>query len=159
MELLATLHRSGGINAVAGQLGVPPSRVFSGVEMLLPALVSGMRGHVRRFGGGEGGVAQLIRLFDAEGDGSLAVDVMSLDKVDPRRGVNLLLRIFETDAAVDAVIAKQSEQDIGAPLLGQIFPLLMMLVGGYVSAQAAGSGAEGTGGPRSLGELYDELVQ
>ena len=39
MDLLATLRRSGGIDALARQIGLPPATVFAGAEALMPALL------------------------------------------------------------------------------------------------------------------------
>jgi len=159
MDLLATLRRSGGVSAVAVQLDESPALVDRAVEALLPLIVDAMREEVRRQGGGDAGIAGLVEMFDNEGDGSLASRLLTDQHVDPTAGHRLLDRICQAPGAAARLAAKVEVPDLAPTFLGRLAPLLTMLVGGYMSARAAGSGTEGSGGPQGIGGLYEELTR
>ena len=159
MDLLATLRRSGGVSAVAVQLDEAPAQVDQGVEALLPLLVSEMRAEVARLGGGDEGIAALVALFDREGDGSLASRLLAERDVDPAVGYILLDRICREPGSSERLAGKVTDTELDKPMLARLAALLMMLVGGYMSARSAGTGAAGSGGPRELGELYEDLLR
>jgi hypothetical protein len=156
MDWLTTLRRSGGINALSRQLGVKPAEVSAGTEALLPALLGGLRQLADNFGGGETGVRALVDVLMELGGGQLAADVMAPSQLDTSPGNKILDRALGPDVARRAVLVEAErtaglDQAFGERLL----PALAMLVGGYITARAGGSGAEGSGG---LGGLLDSLT-
>ncbi len=63
------------------------------------------------------------------------------------------------DVARRAVLTEAERTSGLDQALGErILPGLAMLVGGYITARAGGSGAEGSGGLTGLGSLLDSLT-
>lgn len=159
MDWLTTLRRSGGINALSRQLGVTPAEVSAGTEALLPALLGGMRHVVDLLGGGDAGVRALVAELTALGGGQLAADVMAPGPLDTAPGKTILERIIGPDVAQRAVLVEAARNGGLDQAFGeQILPGLAMLVGGYITARAAGSGAEGSGGLAELSALLGSLA-
>ena len=127
MAILATLRQSGGINALARQLELPPADVMAAVNSLLPTLIE-------RFRQCSGGMPELLRLIEEVGGAAMAQALMSGGKVDVQPGVMLLARIGN-----EAAIAGDSPAETGlAPdIEARLTTLLAMLLGGYLSARSA----------------------
>lgn len=150
MDWLTTLRRSGGINALSRQLGVSPVEVAAGAEALLPAIVAGARHFVDRHGSGEAGARALVASFAEFGGGQLAADVMGPAPLDILPGLGIVDLLIGPDVARRAVLAEADRVGLD-PVLGErVLPGLAMLVGGYVTALAMGSGAKGSGGLRGV---------
>jgi len=162
MFLLATLQRSGGIEGLARQAEVSVDRVNPLCERLLPLLMVAMRNYVRSHGGGIAGVHSLMTLIDDCGDGGLAAAVLGEPGVCVAAGETLLAAFFAGRDERDRQIARQLDQapeEAADPVLvSRLFPLLAMLVAGYMAAQVGGSGAQGSGGIESLGPLLTFLL-
>ena len=86
MELLATLRESGGLNALARQMGLPPATILSLSNALLPGLVE-------RFWQYDGGMPALLQFIEEAGGAGMALEIMSENKVDIQPGLQLLARI------------------------------------------------------------------
>jgi hypothetical protein len=143
MDLLATLRRSGGIDALARQVGSPPRPVSGGVEALLPAVLGGLRDYAQRIGG-DPGVRALLAMIDGLGDGNLAAEVMGPGPLTVEAGDRILAQFFGSPGAKRQLardVAAESGQD--PAMLERILPILTMLVCGYVSARAGADGSEG----------------
>lgn len=137
MELLATLRRSGGIDALARQVGVVPATVGSAVEVLLPAVLEGLRAYAQRLGGGDAGIAAVLAMIDGLGDGDLAVAVMGPGPLCEEAGNKILAHALGTDDAKQRLareVAAVSGQE--PALLERLLPPLAMLACGYLSARA-----------------------
>lgn len=157
MDILDMLRRSGGIDAVSKQLAIPPADARAGVEALLPAVLGGFVQQRDRAGGGEAGLAAVIRLLDGHGGGSLAADVMGPNAADITSGNAVLGEIFGSKDVSRSVAAHGAQASgIDDALLRRMLPLLAMLVGGYLSARA-GSG-EGQGGVGRLGAILNAVL-
>lgn len=159
-ELLETLRRSGGLEAVSRELGIPPAKAAAGAEALLPAIMGGFRKRSEAAGGGETGLGGLIEMLGGLGGGSLASSVLGPDPTELGRGNEVLGQIFGTKDVSRAVAQDAAGRTGFDPAtLKQMLPLLAMLVGGYLSARAGGSGAQGSGGlgrqGSGLGSLFD----
>lgn len=150
MKLLVILQRSGGIEALARQAGLPVERAASLSEGLLPVVMFAMRDFVRANGGGDLGVRALLAAIELQGDGIMAAQVLSHDPVDTGPGQRLCDQFFAAGTA--------RAMDAGNPDGEAVLPLLTMLVSGYVAAQAGGSGTQGSGGLTNLGPLLDFLT-
>jgi len=155
MDLLAVLRRSGGIDAVARQIGVPPPQVAAGIDTLLPALLASLRSYAQQQGGGHVGIAGLLAMVNALGNGQLAADVMGPGPLAADAGDALLGQLVglpEARRRLASDVAAIGGQDSAA--IGHILPLLAMLVCGYISARAEADAAQGD----SLAWLRDLLM-
>lgn len=156
MDWLTTLRRSGGINALSRQLGVSPTEVAQGAEALLPALIGGLRQLADSLGRGEAGMRALVGELTTLGGGELAADVMAPDPLDLDPGKAIIARALGPDVARKAILIEAERNSGLDQALGQrILPGLAMLVGGYITARAVGSGAEGSGGIEGLSDALD----
>lgn len=156
MDWLTTLRRSGGINALSRQLGVSPADIASAATALLPALLAGLRQAADTLGEGDAGVQSLVDVLAELGGGQLAADVMGPGPLDTAPGNLLLDRVMGPEVARRAVLVEAERgQGLDPELGARVLPALAMLVGGYITARAGGSGAEGSGG---LGDLADTLT-
>jgi hypothetical protein len=159
MDWLTTLRRSGGINALSRQLGVSPAEVSAAAEALLPALLGGLRQLADRLGKGDAGVRALVEQIVELGGGQLAADVMGPGPLDSGPGNAILDRALGPEVARRAIFVEAERTgQIDQSLAERIFPGLAMLVGGYITARAGGSGAEGSGGLGGLGSLLETLT-
>jgi hypothetical protein len=159
MDWLTTLRRSGGINSLSRQLGISPAQVAAASEALLPALLAGLRQLAHGLGRGDAGVQALVKLLVELGGGQLAADVMGPGPLNTDPGNAILVRALGPEVARRAVLieadrAKGIDQALGE----RVLPGLAMLVGGYITARAGGSGAAGSGGVRELGALLESLT-
>lgn len=159
MDLLDVLRRSGGLEAVSKQLGVPPATASAGAEVLLPALIGGFRKHAEGAGGGEGGLGTLIGMLGGIGGGGLAANVLGPEETDIGKGNEVLGQIFGSKDVSRSVAADGAARTgIDVEVLKKMLPLLAMLVGGYLSARAGGSGAQGSCGLGGLGSILGAVL-
>lgn len=146
MDMLATLLRSGGVNALASQLGLSPATAATGTEALLPALLAGLRRHSEKAGGGEVGVRALVAMLAGLGGWKLAADIIEPGQPDVEPGNHILGEIFgPKDASRTIADHAAATTGLDAVTLNKMLPILAMLVGGYVAAQAARAEAESEG--------------
>lgn len=154
MDILDVLRRSGGLQAVSKQLGIPPVAALSGAEVLLPAIVGGFRKQAEGAGGGDQGLGSLISMLGTLGGGTLAANVLGPDETQVERGNDVLGQIFGSKDVSRTVAADGAARSgIEIAVLKKMLPLLAMLVGGYLSARAGGSGAQSSGGQGGLGSI------
>lgn len=154
MDVLDMLRRSGGINAVANQLGIAPATAMAGTEALVPAIIGGFRKSTEASGGGETGLGALVTMLGGLGGGALAANVLGPDATDIGKGNDVLGQIFGSKDVSRSVAADAAGRTgIDPAVLKQMLPLLAMLVGGYFSARAGGSGAQGSGGLGDIGSI------
>jgi hypothetical protein len=156
MEWLTTLRRSGGINALSRHLGVSPAEVSAATIALLPVILAGLRELIDRLGGDDAGPAALIDTLAELGGADLAAAVMGPEPLDVGLGRRIVEVVIGPDVARRAVLI-EAERTAGLDkaLAERVLPALAMLIGGYISALAVGSGAEGSGG---LGHLRETLT-
>jgi hypothetical protein len=134
MELLATLRRSGGINALARQLDVPPATATAGVKALLPVMLSGFRDYTN-------GLDRLVDLLAQHGGAALASAVMSVEPTDSAPGSAIVGKLFPDSAKLSTELQLAADEaGSDGQFLAQLSPLLAMLIGGYVAARAAAGG-------------------
>ena len=122
--MLAALQSSGGLNALARQLGATPSEALAAAEALLPRLLGAFQSI-------EGGVPALIALLGEMGGSALASAVMDEEQVDPAPGVAIL------DAIKSARLLAVDIEHAELALRERMLPMLAMLAGGYLAARAA----------------------
>jgi hypothetical protein len=146
MDWLAILRRSGGIDAVARQVGQSPVNGLAATEALLPTLVDGLRDFAQREGGGDAGIRALLAMIDRLGNGSLAAEVMGPGPLTANAGDTILEQTLppttsKVGLASDAAAAGQ----LDAAMLERMLPVLAMLLCGYISARAGVDDAQGGG--------------
>jgi len=120
---------SGGIEAIAAQLGVPHEQAQRGVEALLPSVLGGMGDNVDR----------LDTQISALGGVGLADNVVGPQPTQLDHGNQLLEGIFGSKD-VSRQVAGHAAQNSGLDpaLLKKILPILVMLVAGHLSARSSG---------------------
>jgi hypothetical protein len=159
MDWLTTLRRSGGINALSRQIGVSPAEVAAGAEALLTPLIGGLRRRADQLGGGDAGVLTLINELIELGGGELAAEVMSPAPLDNVAGNAILANALGPEVARRAVVLEAERvSGVGQDVVERMLPGLAMLVGGYITARAGGSGAAGSAGLDNPGSLLDTLT-
>ena len=147
MDLISILQQTGGIGAIASQLGVSPQVAEAGAAALLPAVVGGFSKHADGAGGGEGGLGSLIGMLGGLGGASLADNVLGPEPTDVDKGNDVLGQIFGSKDVSRTVAAHASNQTgIDPALLKKMLPILAMLVAGYMSHQASGAQGQQSGG-------------
>ena len=139
-DLINILQQTGGIAAIANQLGIPPAMAEAGAGALLPAIVGGMNNHADGAGGGEGGLGSLIGMLGGLGGAGLASNVLSDDPTNVDQGNSVLGQIFGSKEVSRTVADHASGQTgIDPAILKKMLPILAMLVAGYLSHQAGGA--------------------
>ncbi|HVR91179.1 MAG TPA: DUF937 domain-containing protein [Novosphingobium sp.] len=164
MDVMDMLRRSGGVDAIAKQLGIPPATAAAGAEAMVPAIVGGFRKQGEAAGGGDTGLGSLIGMLGTLGGGGLAANVLGPEPTDTARGNEVLGQIFGSKDVSRTVAGHAAGQTgIDPALLKQMLPILAMLVGGYLSARAQGGGAESPpsnadgGGLGGLGSILGSM--
>ncbi len=140
MRLDDRLVGTGGIAAMARDLGVSEHQARVGAGALLPAILGGFQKQARPAGG-------LGGLLDQLGGGSLLDDVLSPAPTPVDRGNAALGRVFGSKD-VSRAVAQHAAGKTGLDprMLRRMLPIVMMLVSGYMAkkrrADAAGTQAE-----------------
>ncbi|WP_309750390.1 DUF937 domain-containing protein [Novosphingobium sp.] len=147
-DLISILQQTGGIAAIANQLGIPPQMAEAGAGALLPAIVGGMSKQADAAGGGAGGLGSLIGILGSLGGAGLANNVLSDEPTNVDAGNSVLGTIFGSKDVSRTVADHASGQTgIDPAILKKMLPILAMLVAGYFSHQAGGGQQqEGQGG-------------
>ena len=158
-DLIAILQQTGGISAIASQLGIPAAMAEAGASALLPAIVGGFSKQADAPGGGAGGVGgglgSLIGMLGGLGGAGLAANVLGPEPTDVDKGNDVLGQIFGSKDVSRTVATHASNQTgIDPALLKKMLQILAMLVAGYMAHaggaqqgdQASGSNSAGIGG-------------
>lgn len=142
MNMLDMLRATGGLDAIAGQLGVSPDIAATGASVLLPAIVGGFQKQSDAAGGGAGGLGSIVDILGKLGGGGLATNVIAPEPTNVGQGNDILGQIFGSkDVSRSVAAAGASQTGLDPDLLKKMLPLLAMLVGGYLSSR--GGGADG----------------
>ena len=146
-DLISILQQTGGIGAIASQLGISPQVAEAGVAALLPAVVGGFSKQADTAGGGESGLGSLIGMLGGLGGASLATNVLGPEPTEVDKGNDVLGQIFGSKDVSRTVATHASNQTgIDPALLKKMLPILAMLVAGYMSQQASGAQGQQRGG-------------
>jgi hypothetical protein len=139
MDMMDMLRATGGLNAIAGQLGVSPELAATGASVLLPAIVGGFQKQSDAAGGGSGGLGSLIGMLGGLGGGALATNVIAPEPTNVAQGNDILGQIFGSkDVSRSVAAAGASQTGLDPELLKKMLPLLAMVVGGYLSSRGGG---------------------
>ncbi len=138
MDLMNVLLQTGGVEAIAKQLGVPPAMAEMGAKALLPAVVGGFNKQAAApAAASEGGLGGLINILGGLGGGGLATNVLGDEPTDINKGNDILGQIFGSKDVSRTVAGHAAGQTgLDPALLKQMLPILAMLVGGYMSHKA-----------------------
>ena len=134
----------GGLQALAGQLGVSPEQARQGAEGLLPSILAGMGD---KAGGPQAPNADALEQhLSTLGGPALADNVTGPQPTEVDKGNQILGHIFGSKD-VSRQVAGQAAQSTGlAPeLLKKMLPILVMLVAGQLAKRSAAQGG-GLGG-------------
>ena len=146
-DLIAILQQTGGISAIANQLGIPPAMAEAGASALLPAIVGGFSKQTEAPGGGAGGLGSLIGMLGGLGGAGLAANVLGPETTDVDKGNDVLGQIFGSKDVSRTVAAHASNQTgIDPALLKKMLPILAMLVAGYMAQAGGAQNGEQSGG-------------
>jgi hypothetical protein len=158
MDMMEMLRASGGLDAIAGQLGIPPEMAQAGAGALLPAIVGGFQKQSEVAGGGEGGLGSLIGMLGGLGGAGLADNVLGPQETDVNKGNDILGQIFGSKDVSRTVAGHAAGQTgLDPELLKKMLPILAMLVGGYLSSRGgAQDGTQGGGG--MLGSILGAVL-
>jgi hypothetical protein len=157
MPFTDILAQTGGLQAIARELGVSEAQAASGADALLPAILGGFKKQTQSQPAGLDGLGGLLGQL---GGGGLLDNVLAPQPTDVRRGNDVLGQIFGSQDVSRAVAQNAAERSGLAPsLLKQMLPLLAMLVAGYMAKQRD-AGADGPPSSESggLGGLLGSLL-
>ena len=145
MQPTDILAQTGGLQAMARELGVSESQAAAGAAALLPAVLGGFKKKATQPADADGLGGLLGRL----GGGSLLDDVVSTQPTNIGRGNEVLGQIFG-DKEVSRTVAQDASTKTGLDpaLLKKMLPIVAMMVTGFMARQQGGpsSGATAAGG-------------
>lgn len=147
MRIDDLLAQMGGLQAMAGELGMSEQQVASGAGALLPAILGGLQKQAQA-GPGAAGLEGLL------------AQVLSPRPTDLDAGNGVLGQIFGSKEVSRAVAGNAAAQTgLDSALLKKMLPMLAMLAAGWFARQQAGNnasaasaapGAAAPGGPGGL---------
>lgn len=153
INMLDTLRRTGGLEALSRIVGLSPSDAADGARVLLPLVLAGFKRLSHSFGPGQFGLLDMVVRIELRGGAQLAACVLLPGEVPSEApGKALAAELYggtEGVLAVVGVAARRSEIESGR--LQRMLPLLIMLVGGYIVSRA--DRPEGNG--NSVAELLE----
>lgn len=149
MQLLDLIKSSGGLGAIAQQVGLNESQAEQAVGALLPAVVGGFKKQAE----GGGGLDGLSSILSGLGGASLLENVVGSAPTNTGLGGNILGQIFGSKD-VSRSVANQAAQTTGLNVetLKKMLPLLAMVAAGVLAKQGGGA-SSGQGGGGLLGQI------
>ena len=156
MQIEDLVAGSGGIGALARELGVSESQAQAGAAALLPAILGGLG--KRAPASGAGGIGDLL---DQLGGGSLLDAVVAPQPTPVDRGNDVLGQIFGSKDVSRTVASHASAQTgLDTSLLKKMLPMVAMLVTGYLAKRARAGGGAVAGGSSGggLGDLLGGVL-
>ena len=147
MQVLDILKSTGGIDAIANQLGISPAMAEAGAGALLPAVLGGFRKQDEAAPAAAGGLGGLADILGSLGGAGLATNVLGSEPTDVNRGNDVLGQIFGSKDVSRTVAGHAAEQSgVDSSTLKKMLPILAMLVAGYLAHQKGVGGGEAEGG-------------
>ena len=147
MQITDVLNKTGGLQAIARELGISESDAASAATALAPAVIGGFQKQAEEHPQGLNGLGGLLGQL---GGGGLLDSVVSSTPTDTTPGNNVLGQIFGSKDVSRAVAQNAATQSGHAPsLLKKMLPMLAMVVAGYMAknhSAAQGSPGGGLGG-------------
>ncbi|HET9023549.1 MAG TPA: DUF937 domain-containing protein [Burkholderiaceae bacterium] len=158
MQITDLLARTGGLQSVARDLGVPETQVASGAEALLPAILGGFKKQAQAQPAGLEGLGGLLGQL---GGGSLLDQVLAPQPTDVSHGNDVLGQIFGSKDVSRTVAQNAAAQSgLDSSVLKRMLPLLAMLVAGFMAKQQGAGAAEPVPSPAGggLGDVMGSLL-
>ena len=148
MNINEILAQTGGLQAMARELGISETDAANGAAALAPAILGGFKKQAQAQPEGFAGLGGLLGQLG--GDGLLA-DVLSPQPTNVGRGNDVLGQLFGS-ADVSRTVAQHASSQTGldSSVLKKMLPMVAMMVTGFMAKQqqgsAAAAGASGAGG-------------
>ena len=155
MDPTDILAQTGGLQAMARELGVTENQAATGAAALLPAILGGFKKQAAQSGGVEGLGGLLGRL----GGGSLLDDVVAPHPTNVGRGNEVLGQIFG-NKDVSRTVAQDASTRTGLDpaLLKKMLPIVAMLAAGYMSRHRGSTAAQPSAGGGGLGDVLGVML-
>jgi hypothetical protein len=157
MQFTDMLAQTGGLQAMARELGVSEAQAAHGADALLPAILGGFKKQTQSQPAGLEGLSGLLGQL---GGGGLLDNVLAPQPTDVGRGNDVLGQIFGSQDVSRAVAQNAASQSgLDPALLKQMLPILAMLVAGYLAKQQGpGTEAQPPSDAGGLGGLLGSLL-
>ena len=154
MQMTDILAQSGGLQAMARELGISEGDAARGASALAPAILGGFKKQAQAQPTGLEGLGGLLGQL---GGGSLLDDVLSPNPTNVSRGNDVLGQVFGSRDVSRTVAQNASAQTgLDAGVLKKMRPMLAMLITGDLATQrGAGTPAPSGGG---LGQVLGGLL-
>jgi hypothetical protein len=131
MQIMELIQASGGIGAIAQQVGLSESQARAGTAALLPAILGGLQKQASA-----GGIEGLSAMLSNAGGATLLENLVSSAPTDTSLGHNLLGQLFGSKDVSRAVAAQAAETTgLNGDTLKKMLPLLAMAVTGVMAKQ------------------------
>jgi hypothetical protein len=155
MQITDILAQSGGLQAMARELGISENDAARGAAALAPAVLGGFKKQAQTQPAGLEGLGGLLTQLGGTG---LLENVLGPQPTDVSRGNDVLGQIFGSrDVSRTVAQAASAKSGLDPSLLKKMLPMLAMMVAGYMSTQSRGStGASAASG--GLGGLLGGLL-
>ncbi|HEX7784232.1 MAG TPA: DUF937 domain-containing protein [Sphingobium sp.] len=139
MDIQALISQGGGIEAIAGQLGIPAAQAQSGIQALLPAVLGGFKQNAQQQ---PAGLEGLLGMIGGMGGGSMFDAVVQPGATPVDTGNALLGGIFGSKEGSVAVAQHASAASgLDSSILKKMLPLVAMLVAGAMAKNVGGAGS------------------
>ena len=155
MNINEILAQTGGVPAMARELGISEAEAANGAAALAPAILGGFKKQAQAQPGGFAGLGGLLGQL---GGGGLLADVLSPQPTNVSRGEDVLGQIFGSKD-VSRSVAEQASTRTGLDpsLLKKMLPIVAMMVTGYMARQQGGT-ATGATGAGAVGGMLGGLL-
>ncbi|MGH7580336.1 MAG: DUF937 domain-containing protein [Gemmatimonadales bacterium] len=157
MQITDILGRTGGLQAMARELGISETQAATGAAALAPAILGGFKKQAQASPAGLEGLGGLLGQL---GGGGLLDDVVAPKPTDVSRGNEVLGQIFGSkDVSRTVAQNAASKSGLDAGLLKKMLPMLAMLVAGYMAKQqGAGTASQAAPSGGGLGSILGGLL-
>ncbi|PZU57869.1 MAG: hypothetical protein DI547_12105 [Sphingobium sp.] len=155
MDIQSIINQGGGIDAIAGQLGIPANVAQSGVAALLPAVMGGFK---RSAQGQPEGLEGLLGMIGGMGGGGLFDNVVGAQPTSVDTGNALLGQMFGSkDGSIAVAQHAAATSGVDSSILKKMLPLVAMLVAGAMT-KGIGGGGQASGADGGLGGLLGGMM-
>ena len=156
MQINEILNQTGGLQAMARELGISEAEAARGAEALAPAILGGFKKQAQAQPSGLEGLGGLLGQL---GGGGLLADVLSPQPTDVNRGNEVLGQIFGSrDVSRTVAQGASVRSGLDPGLLKKMLPMLAMMITGYMASQQGSSGTGATASTGGLGGLLGGLL-
>jgi hypothetical protein len=154
MQITDILAQTGGLRAIARELGISEAQAANGAAALAPAVLGGFKKQAQAQPAGLEGLGGLLGQL---GGGGLLDDVLGPQPTNVNRGNDVLGQIFGSKDVSRTVAQKASSQTgLDPELLKKMLPIVAMLVAGYMAKQRGTASPSRSGG--GLGGLLGSIL-